>query len=128
MKIKSSSLELMDEVSEYDSGEILRVTTHEVLETTRFPEIAYNSSHVTTRIGENLFGAAVQGSLTLHGITNRMNFTSQVVVGEDALRGYGNFVVNQSEYGITIASVADGTLKMKDELKVAFFIGARKQG
>jgi len=36
--------------------------------------------------------------------------------------------VNQSEYGITIASIAGGTLKMKDELKVAFFIVARKQG
>ena len=64
----------------------------------------------------------------LHGVTNQMNFTSQVVVGEDTLRGYGNFVVNQSEYGITIASIAGGTLKMKDELKVAFFIVARKQG
>jgi polyisoprenoid-binding protein YceI len=129
MKIKSSSLELMDEVSEYDRGEIMRVTNHEVLETTRFPEIVYNSSHVTvTQIGDNLFGAAIQGNLMLHGVTNQMNFTSQVVVGEDTLRGYGNFVVNQSEYGITIASIAGGTLKMKDELKVAFFIVARKQG
>src|ERR1700722_14494966 len=53
MKIKPSSLELMDQVSEYDRGEIMRVTNHEVLETTRFPEIVYNSSHVTgTQIGE----------------------------------------------------------------------------
>jgi len=129
LKIKASSLELMDEVSEYDRGEIMRVTFNEVLETSRFPEIVYSSSNVTaTQIGENLFGAAIKGKLTLHGITNQVNFTAQVVVGEDTLRGYGNFVVKQTEYGIAIASIAGGTLKMKDELKLAFFIVAKKQG
>jgi hypothetical protein len=49
-------------------------------------------------------------------------------VGEDTLRGYGNFSVKQTEFGISIASVAGGTLKMKDELKIAFFIVAKKQG
>jgi hypothetical protein len=51
-----------------------------------------------------------------------------VVIGEDTLRGYGSFLVKQTEYAIPMASIAGGTLKMKDELKVAFFIVAKKQG
>ena len=36
--------------------------------------------------------------------------------------------MKQSEYDIAIASIAGGTLKMRDELKIAFFIVAKKQG
>jgi polyisoprenoid-binding protein YceI len=128
-RIKASSLNLMDEVSEYDRSEIDRVMFQEVLETSRYQEIVYTSSHISTQaLSENLYATTISGNLTLHGVTNRMDFAAQVVVGEDILRGYGNFVVKQSEYGITIASIAGGTLRMKDELKVAFFIVAKKQG
>jgi polyisoprenoid-binding protein YceI len=119
----------MDEVSEYDRREIGRVTFDEVLETKKFPEIAYESKHVTAaQLGENLYAATIAGDLALRGITNRVEFTSQVVVGQDTLRGYGNCSVKQTEFGIFIASIAGGTLKMKDELKIAFFIVAKKQG
>ena len=129
MRIKASSLDLMDEVSEYDRGEIDRVMFREVLEESRFPEIVYESSHITAaRLSENLYAATVSGNLTLHGVTNLLGFSAQVVIGDDTLRGYGNFAVKQSEYDITIASIAGGTLKMKDELKIAFFIVAKKQG
>ena len=129
MKIKASSLELQDEVSEYDLHEIKRVAFQEVLEISKFPEIVYESSQVTVnRLSENLFAASITGSLGLHGVKNRVDFTAQVVVGEDTLRGYGNFAVKQSDFGIATASIAGGTLKMKDELKLAFFIVAKKQG
>jgi polyisoprenoid-binding protein YceI len=129
MRIKTSSLELTDEVSEYDRGEIDRVMFQEVLEESRFPEIVYESSQITAaRLSENLFAATISGNLTLHGVTNKLDFAAQVVIGDDTLRGYGNFHVKQTDYGITIASIAGGTLKMKDELKIAFFIVAKKQG
>jgi polyisoprenoid-binding protein YceI len=129
LKIKSSSLDLMDEVSEYDRREIGRVTFDEVLETKKSPEIAYESKHITAaQLGENLYAATIAGDLALHGITNRVEFTAQVVVGQDTLRGYGNFSVKQTDFGIAVASIAGGTLKMKDELKIAFFIVAKKQG
>jgi len=54
VRIKAASLELMDEVSEYDRGEIDRVMFNEVLEVSRFPEIVYTSTqippHVLARI------------------------------------------------------------------------------
>ena len=129
VRIKAASLELMDEVSEYDRGEIDRVMFNEVLEASRFPEIVYTSTQIAaTRLSENLYATTIAGKLTLHGVTNELDFSGQVVIGEDTLRGYGSFLVKQSKYDIAIASIAGGTLKMRDELKIAFFIIAKKQG
>lgn len=129
VRIKVASLDLMDEVSEYDRGEIDRVMFNEVLEVSRFPEIVYTSTQISaSRLSENLYATTIAGNLTLHGVTNELGFSAQVVIGEDTLRGYGTFLVKQTEYAIPIASIAGGTLKMKDELNVAFFIVAKKQG
>jgi hypothetical protein len=49
------------------------------------------------------------------------------VAGEDSLRAQGSFSLLQSDYGMKIASVAGGTLKLKDELKFAYFIVCRRQ-
>src|ERR1700752_4222000 len=129
VRIKAASLELMDEVSEYDRGEIDRVMFDEVLEVSRFPEIIYTSTQLSaTRLSENLYATAIAGKLALHGVTKELDFSAQVVIGDDTMRGYGSFPVKQSKYGIAIASIAGGTLKMRDELKIAFFIIAKKQG
>lgn len=129
VKIRVASLTLLDEVSEYDQREIQRVMFDEVLAAKSFPEIVFESASVTTNaISENLYRATIDGNLTLHGITHTQNFNAQVVVGEESLRGYGDFYVKQTDYGIQTASVAGGTLKMKDELKIAFFMIGRREG
>ncbi len=129
VRIKAAALELMDEVSEYDRGEIDRVMFNEVLEVSRFPEIVYTSTQISaTRLSENLYATTIAGKLALHGVIKELDFSAQVVIGDDALRGYGSFSVKQSQYDIAIASIAGGTLKIRDELKIAFFIIAKKQG
>ncbi len=129
MSIKANSLNLQDEVSEYDRREIQRVTFDEVLEVKMFPAIAFESTSVAvSKVSENLYKAKVSGILSLHGQRGEQTFNAQAVIGEDSLRGYGDFTVRQSAFGIRIASIAGGTLKMKDELKIAFFIIARKEG
>jgi polyisoprenoid-binding protein YceI len=127
VKIRPSSLEIMDEVSATDRREIERVMFQEALESDLFREISFESSQISAaKVSENLFQARVAGELTLHGVTQHHNFNAQVVVGEDTLRAYGDFTVKQTAYGIRIASVAGGTLKMKDEVRLSFFIVARK--
>jgi hypothetical protein len=46
---------------------------------------------------------------------------------EDTLRAQGSFTLLQSDYGLKIASVAGGGLKLKDELKFSYFILGRRQ-
>jgi polyisoprenoid-binding protein YceI len=129
VRIKSASMEVLDELKESDRHEIHRVMKIEVLETDRFPEIVYESSEVKLeKLKEDLYRVVVGGRLKLHGITNDHEFVAQVAIGVDTARAYGNFTLRQSDYNIRIASIAGGTLKLQDELKFSFYAVARKQG
>lgn len=128
LTINVGSLEIMDEVSSSDRREIERVMFDEVLEKGVFPRIEYKSSRVTaSKTGENMYRVNVAGDLTLHGITRGTGLDAQVVVGEETIRSQGSFSLMQSDYGLKVASVAGGTLKLKDELKCGYFILGRRQ-
>ena len=128
VRVKSASLEVLDELKESDRQEIHRVRKIELLETDRFPEIVYESSEVRLeKQKEDLYRASVVGKLNLHGVTSNQEFFSQVALGVDTARAYGNFSLRQSDYNIPIASIAGGTLKLHDELKFSFYVVARRQ-
>jgi polyisoprenoid-binding protein YceI len=87
----------------------------------KYATIEYKSSRVnTSETGENVH--RIGGDLTLHSITRRMNLDSQALASKDTLRAQGSFAVKQSDYGLRIASVAGGNLKVKDEVKRTYFI------
>jgi hypothetical protein len=65
--------------------------------------------------------------MSLHGMENAQAMQAQLVLSDGSLRAYGEFRLRQTDYGLTIASVAGGMLRIKDELKFVFFIVARKQ-
>ena len=101
----------------------------EVLETKKFPEVLFESSNMSgDRLKDNLNRVNVEGQLVLHGVTNGQSFFSQVAFGVDSFRAYGEFSLLQSDFGIRVASVAGGTLKLQDELKFSFYVVGRKQG
>ena len=125
--IRVGSLEIMDEVSKSERREIDRVMFDEVLEKAMYPVVEYNSSRVTaTKTVENVFRLNVDGDVTLHGITRGVSLESQVVTGEESLRAQGSFSLMQSEFGLKIASIAGGSLKLRDELKFSYFILGRR--
>jgi polyisoprenoid-binding protein YceI len=122
------SLEILDEVSRFDRREIERVMFDEVLETAKYPKVRYESTRVKiTDAGESICRADVDGDLTLHGVTRGVSLDAQIVIGEDTLRAQGSFSLAQTDYGLKIASVAGGTLKLREELKCHFFILANRQ-
>lgn len=125
--IRSGSLEVLDDLRESDRRELHRVMYDEVLEVKRYPEVVFDSSFIgVERIKDNLNRVNVEGRLNLHGVTNGQSFFSQVAFGVDSFRAYGEFTLLQSDYGIRIASIAGGTLKLQDELKFSFYVVARK--
>jgi polyisoprenoid-binding protein YceI len=129
LTINVGSLEIMDEVSSADRREIERVMFDEVLEKNIYPRIEYKSSQViASKIGENVYRVSVVGDLTLHGVTRGMGLDAQVMAGEDTVRAQGSFSLRQSDFALKIASVAGGTLKLRDELRCGYFIlGRRKE-
>jgi polyisoprenoid-binding protein YceI len=127
VKIDVGSFEIMDEVRINERREIERVMFDEVLERRIYPKVEYKSSNVRAlKTGENMYRLNFMGDLALHGITRGFGFDAQVVIGEDTLRAQGSFSITQTDFGLKIASVAGGTLKIKDELKFAYFILARR--
>jgi polyisoprenoid-binding protein YceI len=99
-----------------------------VLETAKYPEIEFASASVAVnQLGEARYQANLNGNLTLHGMTRPVTIPTQVTLMGDMLRASGEFPLLQSNFGIAPVSVAGGTLKLKDEIKFAFDIVARKQ-
>ena len=127
VRVNAASLEVLDELRDDDRREIHRVMNQEVLETARFPEVAYDSSQIhAEKLREDLYRLNVRGRLHLHGVSNDQDFVAQASLGVDSARAYGTFTLLQSDYNIRIASIAGGTLKLQDGLKFSFYVVARK--
>lgn len=125
--VKAASLDVLDDVRESDRRELHRVMNEEVLETRKFPEIVFESSTITAeRLREGLFRVDLVGQLTLHGVKNAHSFLCQAAFGPDSFRSHGTFTLLQTDYGIRIASVAGGSLKLQDELKFSFYTVGRE--
>lgn len=128
MEIRASSLEVTDEISSKDRREIERTMNEKVLEISKYETILFESTGVSAeQLGEGRFKVALNGNLTLHGITRPLPLTAQVMLSGGMLRASGEFSVLQTAYGITLVSVAGGVVKLKDELKLTFDMVARKQ-
>jgi len=128
VSIGADSLECVDNIPEKDRQDIHRRMQGEVLETERFPEIVYECSRVTGSGNGDRYWAALNGELTLHGVTRSLAVSARVVINGDSLRASGEFAVRQSEYEIALVSAAAGTIRVKDEVKCQFDVVARKQG
>ena len=81
-----------------------------------------------TSLGDSLYSAALEGNLTLHGVTCRQQVTARIAVFGTMLRASGEFTLKQTDYQIKLISVAGGAIKLKDNLKLSFEMVAREQG
>jgi polyisoprenoid-binding protein YceI len=127
MAIHSSSLTVIGDISEKDREEINHRMHAEVLESDSFPDIVYECSRVSaSKTGEGQYWVALNGDLTLHGITRSQPVSARVSLNGDTLRATGDFSIRQSDYEIRPVSAVGGSIKLKDELKLSFDISARQ--
>ena len=127
LSIATASLSVQNDMSDKDRREIERVMREDVLETGRYPAIAFEGSKVTIeRPSSGPLRAEVDGDLTVHGITRPHRMPVQVFLIADTLRAQGEFEIRQTDFGITLVSVAGGVLKIKNELQCSFDLLARK--
>lgn len=100
----------------------------EFLESAKYPEILYEAPFISiTRAGESLYTAALNGNLSLHGVTRNQQVNARISLFGEMIRASGDFAVKQSDFQIRPVSVAGGALKIKDEVKCSFELVARKQ-
>ena len=121
LRVDSRKMRVLDpEVSADKRGEIQHTMQGPtVLDVEKFPTISYESTSVTSR-GEARW--EVHGDLTLHGKKEPVAVTVSLQDGH--YRGSASF--KQSSFGISPISIAGGTVKVKDEIKIEFDIVAAK--
>jgi len=99
----------------------------QVLDVTKFPQITFSSTSVSgvkkTAEGWEL---TLAGKLNLHGLEKSVSLPLQLHVKGDGLIALGEVFLLQTEYGITPVTVAGGSIKVKDKLRIGFTIVATK--
>jgi len=132
LTVNAASLESVDDLSTRERQEIERVTRDEILETSRYPQITFESGEITgNHITGDMYRAEIAGELFLHGVKGKCSFDAQVLAGSEILRANGEFLLRQSDYGVkpvsaaAIFSMSGGTIRLKDEIKLSFDIVAR---
>jgi polyisoprenoid-binding protein YceI len=118
--VDSRSLRVLDpEVSEKDRAEIQSTMLGpKVLDSEKFPEIRFRSTSIG-EAGDDKW--IVRGDLTLHGQTHPVKVD---VTGRDG-HYTGSVQLKQRDFGITPVSIAGGSIKVKDEVRVEFEIFSR---
>jgi len=101
------------EVSDSDRAKIQSTMLGpEVLNAQKYPEIRFKSLRIEQISPQHYH---VTGTLTLHGVSKEITLE---VSGGDHYQG--TVKLNQTDFGIKPVSVAGGTIKVKDQLELAF--------
>jgi hypothetical protein len=98
-----------------------RMLGPEVLDATRFPQIRFQSMSVER--GES-DGWLVRGELTLHGHTRIVTLK----VAPEQGRYKGSTSLKQTDFAMTPISIAGGTVKVKDDVRIDFDIAVAPKG
>ena len=91
----------------------------QVLDAEHFPDIHFQSTEIETKGSDHW---VVKGTLDMHGQSHPV--AVDVTLKDGVYRG--SATLKQSGFGIKPVSVAGGTVKVKDEVKVEFEISLVK--
>jgi polyisoprenoid-binding protein YceI len=121
LRVDARKMRVLDPEASQDTRAQIQKTMQgpEVLDVDHFPDVRFQSNTIEAR------GAGhwvVHGKLDLHGQAHPV--TVDVTLKDGFYRG--SATLKQTAFGITPASIAGGTVKVKDEVKVEFQIALVK--
>jgi polyisoprenoid-binding protein YceI len=121
LRVDTRKLRVLDPEASGDTRDKIQATMlgPQVLEADRFPEVRFQSTAVEPRGRDHWL---VQGNLDLHGQTHPLAVD---VTLRDGLY-LGTTLVRQTDFGINPISIAGGSVKVKDEVKIEFSIALLK--
>jgi polyisoprenoid-binding protein YceI len=127
--VRADSLEVLDRVSPADRKDIEGRMRQEVLETPAFQEIRLEAENCSARrVAPDEYRLHIPGRLSLRGITLAQEFDADLLVYDDGVRLRGEFPLRLSDFRVRPVTALGGTIKLKDELRVAFDFVAWKEG
>jgi len=102
-----------DALKEKDKADIEEATFKDVLHPSKYPTINFRSTNIQEKDGTY----HVKGELTLHGVTRPIEFDAKTTTGKDLK---GRVTLPQKDFGIKPYKALLGTLKVKNEVDIAF--------
>ncbi len=132
LSVQSGSLIVLDpDASDKDRREIqAAMQGPRVLDVAAFPDISFRSTSLNNvkQTGQQWDGTVV-GILKLHGIEQSVTLPVRVQIGTDRLNARGEVFISQKAFGMTPISLAGGTVRVKDRVKITFdIVAARRAG
>jgi polyisoprenoid-binding protein YceI len=119
-KVESAKMTVMPDPKDDDRTQatIQKDMEQMTLETSRYPEIAFQSTHAE-RVSADVF--KVDGVLTLHGASKPLS----LFVKRDGQSYTGHTLIRQTDFGIKPISIGGGMIKVKDPMDIDFQVFAR---
>ena len=125
--VKADALELLDNVKPQDRAEIESRMRHEVLETTVYPAIAFESRQIQAdKVADGWYRLQIAGQFRLHGVHRSEQLGGQLKINGEEARLSGRFGLSQSAYRIKLVSALAGAIKVKDALTIDFELLGRE--
>ena len=126
--VRADSLEVLDPVSAADRADIEGRTRRDVLETAAYPEIRFEAGDATAgQAGPGQYQLRIHGRLALHGVTRPHEMDARLIVYDDGVRLSGETALRLSDYRIRPVTALGGSIKLKDQLRLAFDLAAWKE-
>ena len=121
LRIDATSLVEAGEFKPEDKATIEKQLHAEVLETSKYQEIVFQSTSIQYKTSPgHVFDAQIEGDLTLHGVTKKIMVPARILDTGPSLRASGQVKVNRKDFNIEPKSVAGGTVKVDKTLEVDF--------
>jgi polyisoprenoid-binding protein YceI len=125
LTVGARSLTVAGEVKPTDHREIEDRMRGEVLEVARFPEITFEADAAATeKLAPGRYRVTLDGTLTLHGVTRPHQMGAELAVFADGLRLRGETGLRMSDFAIRPVTALGGTIRLKDEVALAFDLAA----
>ena len=120
---RADGLDLVDQVKPADRAEIMERMRRDVLESSSFPDVRFQSRAVSGgTVAPGRYQVRIDGVLTLHGVSRPHRVDGEFRVFVDGVLLIGETTLSMSDYRIKPVSALGGAIKLKDELKLAFEI------
>lgn len=123
LKIQAPSLREAAEFEAKEKQEIESQLHGPVLETSKYPEITFESTNVKYSEGAgHVYDAQIEGNLTLHGVSQKITVPARITMNGEALRATGNFKINRPDFKIETKSAGGGTVKVAKTIDINFVL------
>jgi polyisoprenoid-binding protein YceI len=124
IRVEASSLEETSDEFTPQQKQIINKELRDIaLEPAKFPEIVFRSTNVEgNSVGAGRYDLKIEGDLTLHGVTRRIEIPTKVTLTGDELRAIGEFSIDRSDFKVKATSAFHGLVRVRKKVKFTFDI------